>query len=202
MANTFNPFGFQAAQLLIGASPTYSRRAYNILYSNTHAIYSGDIVTMLSTGYIDTLAPGSVAPLGIFDGCQYVSASQNKLVYSPYYPGSDQITSGTVTAFVLDDPNMMFMAQTGYSGAGSGPATQANVGYNVQYANGTGSTLSGLSGAYIDLTTAPGTTSTLPFRIVSLVADPPTVNGSDTSTQYNNVIVAWNNQYYRQLTAV
>ena len=202
MANTFNPYGFQDAQLLIGASPTYSRRPYPILYTNTHTLFKGDVCTLLSSGYVDTLAPGTTPPLGIFDGCQYISASQGKLVFSQYYPGSDQVTNGTVTAFVLDDPNMMFMVQTGYSGAGSGAAVQANVGMNAQYANGAGSTFTGISGAYLDLTTAPAVTSTLPFRIVNLVADPPGANGSDTTTQFNNVIVAWNNHFYRQLTGV
>jgi hypothetical protein len=202
MANTFQPYGFSDTQLLIGASPTYSRRAYNILYSNTHSLFKGDVCTLLSSGYIDTLAPGTTAPLGIFDGCQYVSASQGRLVFSDYFPGSDQLTNGTVTAFVLDDPNMLFQVQTGYSGSGSGPATQANVGLNVQYANGSGSTSSQISGAYIDLTTAPAATTTLPFRIIALVADPPGANGADTTTQYNNVIVTWNNQFYKQLSGV
>ncbi|SRR6266700_7851998 len=185
-----------------GASPSFNRTAYQILYSNTHTLFKGDVCTLLSSGYVDTLAPGTTPPLGIFDGCQYVSASQGKLVFSDYYPGGDQITNGIVTAFVLDDPNLTFLVQTGYSSTGSGAATQAMVGMNAQYANGTGSALSQQSGAYIDLTTTPAVTTTLPFRILSLVSDPPGANGTDTTAQYNYVRVMWNNEFFRQLAGI
>jgi hypothetical protein len=202
MANTFAPFGFSPCRRQDGAAWSANQTAYQILYTNTHQIFQGDVCTLLSTGYIDTLAPGVVPPLGIFNGCSYVSAAMARLAYVPYYPGGDQITNGIVTASVIDDPNVVYLVQTGYSGSGSGPATQAMVGMNAQYANGTGSTLSGQSGAYIDLTTAPAVTSTLPFRILGLVADPPGSNGADTTTQYNYVFVMWNNEFYRQLAGI
>lgn len=206
MANTFTPNGFSWSGLLIGAAPSASQRPYQILYSNTHQIYSGDPVTLLSSGYIDTLAPGSVTstvmPIGIFRGCSYISSSQSRQVWSPQYPGADQITNGIVTAYIEDDPNSTWTVQTGYSSTGSGAATQAMVGENATYAYGTGSTYTGQSGAYIDLSTAPATTAAYPFRIIGLVSDPPGANGTDTTTQYNLVKVAWNNQFYRQLTGI
>jgi hypothetical protein len=73
---------------------------------------------------------------------------------------------------------------------------------NAQYANGTGSTLNGQSGAYIDLHTTPTTTSTFPFRILALIADPPGDNGTDLTTPYASLLVGWNNQFYRQLTGL
>ena len=202
MANVFAPFGFAMAGRQDGASPTMNQSAYQILYTNTHKLYKGDVCTLLSSGYIDTLAPGSTPPLGIFVGCTYVSASQGKTVWSEYYPGADQITNGIITAYVIDDPNAVFVVQTGWSAGSPTAATQAMVGMNAQYANGTGSSLNQQSGAYIDLNTTPATTSTLPFRILSLVTDPPGANGTDTTTAYNNLLVMWNNEFYRQLTGV
>lgn len=202
MANTFAPFGFAVQGRLDGAAWAANQRSYKIAYDNTHQIYTGDIVTMLGTGYIDTLAPGTTAPLAIFNGCRYISSSQGKLVYSPQFPGADQITNGIVDAFVIDDPNAMWLVQSGWAAGSPVAVSQAMVGSNAQYANGTGSTLTGQSGAYLDINATPTTTATFPFRIVSLVADPPGANGTDTTAAYNLVQVCWNNQFYRQLTGL
>jgi len=211
MANTFNPLGFDPGSRSDGASWSGNLNGnYQILYSNTHQIFKGDPVTVLSSGYIDTLAPGSISstvmPCGIFWGCQYISASQQKLVFMPYFPGSDTITNGIVTAFVIDDPSVSFWVQTGYSTSPGGAATQAMVGMNATYAYGTGSTSTGLSGAYIDLHTTPAVTAALPFRIMALPSDPwtgaPGSNGLDNTTAFNLVLVNWNNQFQKQLTGV
>lgn len=202
MANTFTPFGFAETGRFDGASWSANRRPYLIAYDNTHQLFTGDICVMLGTGFIDTLAPGTTPPLGIFAGCQYFSASQKKLVESPYFPGSDQVTNGVVTAYVLDDPNLTFEVQTGWSAGSPIPASQAMVGANAQYANGTGNTNTGLSGAYLDLNTTPTTTSTLPFRILKLIIDPPGANGTDVATAYNKVLVGWNNEFFKQLTGI
>lgn len=202
MANTFAPFGFAESGRFDGASWSANRRAYLIAYDNTHKLYTGDICVMLSTGFIDTLAPGTTPPLGIFVGCEYFSASQQKLIESPQFPGGDTVTNGVVTAYVLDDPNLKFDVQTGWAAGVPAPATQAMVGMNAQYANGTGNANTGLSGAYLDLNATPATTSTFPFRILSLVKDPPGANGTDTATAYNRVTVTWNNEFYKQLTGI
>jgi hypothetical protein len=206
MANIFAPNGFQDSGLQIGAAWSANQTRYQILYSNTHTIFQGDPVTLLSSGYIDTLTPGSVSstvmPVGIFNGCYYISASQGRLVWSAWYPGGDQLTNGVVYASIVDDPNVTFVVQTGWSGGSPVPATQAMVGMNATYAYGTGNQLNGQSGAYLDLNTTPATTAAFPFRILSLVTDPPGSNGSDTTTAYNKVLVMWNNEFYRQLTGV
>ena len=202
MSNTFAPFGFAVAGRQDGAAWSANQTQYFIAYDNTNHLYTGDPCTLLGSGYIDTLTPGVTPPLGIFAGCQYISSSQGKLVFSPTFPGGDQITNGIVQAFVIDDPNAIFYVQTGWSAGVPAPATQAMVGANAQYAYGTGSTLTGQSGAYLDLNTTPADTSTLPFRILSLVSDPPGANGTDTTSAYNWVKVMWNNEFYRQLTGI
>jgi hypothetical protein len=202
MANTFAPFGFAVAGRMDGAAWSANQTAYRIAYDNTHLIYTGDVVVMLNTGYIDELAPGTTPPLGIFAGCSYISASQGRKVWSPQYPGADQITNGIVEAYVIDDPNVQFYVQTGWAAGSPIPASQAMIGANAQYANGTGSTLTGQSGSYLDLNVTPTTTSTLPFRILDLVRDPPGANGTDTTTAYNWVKVMWNNEFYRQLDGI
>lgn len=202
MANTFAPTGFDPSGRQDGAAWSANRTKYNIAYNNTHRLYTGDVCTLLSTGYIDTLAPGTTPPLGIFAGCQYISASQGRLVFSPFFPGGDTLTNGIVDAYVIDDDNVQFWVQTGWSAGSPTAATQAMIGMNAQYANGTGNALNGLSGAYIDLNTTPAVTATFPFRILALQTDPPGKNGTDTTAAYNKILVTWNNQFYRQLTGV
>jgi hypothetical protein len=50
----------------------------------------------------------------------------------------------------------------------------------------------GISGMTVNVATL-NTTVTLPFRIVGLVENPPGSNGTDITTEYNRVIVAFNN---------
>ena len=67
--------------------------------------------------------------------------------------------------------------------------TIAAVGQNADVALGTGSTLSGASGAYLDINTF-NTTATLPFRIVEIWDGYG--NGSDATSAYNKVVVTAN----------
>ena len=71
---------------------------------------------------------------------------------------------------------------------------------NVQFAYGTGNASTGISGAYV-VYNSPATTDTLPFRVVSLVTDPPGSNGTQSGA-YNYVIVAFNNVAPKQLTGL
>lgn len=197
MANVFTPNGFQVTGRADGAAWSAAQRMRQILYSNTHQIFKGMPVQLLSTGYVDTLAPGTTAPLGIFEGCSYVSISQKRLVWSPYFPGADVVSGSQVFAYIDEDPFATLVAQSG----NGGPVTQASVGMNVNFAVGTGNTLSGLSGAYVDFATI-ATTATLPFRILELVTSPPGANGTDATTAYNLVKLAWNFNFNNQTTGV
>lgn len=199
MANTLAPFGF--VQFLgNGSVPTYEQVSMKIASSNTTAIFFGDAVAPVSspsvTGYIKQAAAASTVPLaGVFVGCKYLSTSQKRTVWSNYWPGSD--TSSDVEAYVVNDPNAQFKVQ-----CIAGPLTAAAVGRNVDIdASTSGNTNTGISGMAISATVA--STSTLPFRIVSLVttggtatpngAPPPGTNGTDSASAYNYVIVAFNN---------
>ena len=190
MANAFAPFGFSPEGTVGGSTPNFKLSKRLIAAGNGTAIYKGDAVmpvTGTSTGYIMQYSSGTVAVCGIFWGCQYLSTSQGKKVWSPYWPGSD--ATGDVTAYVIDDPQAMFLVQ-----ATTGPITLANVNQNVTVTVGTGTTLTGLSGMSI---TGPTTTSTYPFTIVGLLQDPAGANGTDITTAYNYAIVTFNNEVFR-----
>tara|TARA_R110000868_G_scaffold95713_8_gene263094 strand:+ start:927 stop:1535 length:609 start_codon:yes stop_codon:yes gene_type:complete len=188
MANTNSPFGFRQYSGT-GSAPTYEQNVRLIKSDNTTAIFFGDAVIPLTTGYIGQATASTVRVEGIFAGCKYVSTSQKRTVWSNYWPGSD--ANGDVEAYIIDDPNAKFLVQSSDSG-GTAAITFANIGEYINLAVGTGNTATGISGMTVNVATL-ATTVTLPFRIVGLVTSPPGAEGTDTATEYNQVIVAFNN---------
>jgi len=197
MANTQAYFGFTEYQGGAGGAPTFAQSTRRIASSNSTAIYTGDpVMPVVSTanGYITQAAPGTTTLAGIFVGCQYLSTSQKRTVWSSYWPGSD--ATGDVIAYVIDNPNSRFIVQTSTTSFPmTGTATNMTSGVIGQYAQfsiGTGSTATGRSGAYLS---SVGTTVTFPFIIVDYQIGPS--NGGDPTSQYCNVIVAFNNEIFR-----
>lgn len=193
MANTSAPFGFRQYKGT-GSVPTYEQVAVRIAY-NASAIFYGDPVQPDANGYVVVGSPGTTQIAGIFVGCKYLSVAQKRTVWSNYWPGSDVASSNTVEGYIVNDPNARFLAQTGSTGA-----TAADINANVNFAIGTGNTATGISGAYVDMSTV-NTTNTLPFRIVGLDVDPPGSPGTDAGA-YNLVVVAFNNVSTKQLTGI
>jgi len=195
MANTNAPFGFSQYSGN-GSAPTYEQVAVQIAY-NASAIYYGDPVEPDANGQVirsdGTIAAAGIA--GVFVGCQYLSVSQKRTVWSNYWPGSDVASSQTVIGYIINDPNAKFVVQTGSTGA-----TQSTVNLNIGFDIGSGNTANGLSGAFADVTTAAVTT-TLPFRVVGLVTDPPGSAGTEAGA-YNRIIVAFNNVTTKNQTGI
>lgn len=200
MANTFAPFGF-AQRGGTGSSPTFEQVLYTVDY-NTANIFFGDPVFRLSDGTLAGITtgpgPGTTAIAGIFTGCVYMSVAQKRTVWSNYWPGSDVASTNSVSVYICNDPNAQFTVQVG--GSTSVGLVAGNVGLNVQFAYGTGNTANGLSGAYIDITVAPAATAGFPFRLISLITNPPGAPGT-ASGQYNWAVVAFNNVETKSLTA-
>lgn len=199
MANTNAPFGFRQWSGT-GSAPTYEQVAMVIDKDDTNALYWGDPVVPLNTGYIskgDPTGAPTVQVAGVFYGCKYLSTSQKRTVWSNYWPGSD--ASADVEAYVVNDPNAKFLVQVG--GSSSVGAVFADINANVQFAYGTGNANTGISGAFVDISVTPTTTSTLPFRLISLVTQPPGGPGTEAGA-YNYVVVAFNNVSTKQLTSV
>jgi hypothetical protein len=121
---------------------------------------------------------------GVFAGCKYLSTSQKRTVWSNYWPGSDVASTNVVTGYIINDPNAKFVAQFGNVSVDQG-YVNAVVGFNI----GTGNTANGISGAF--LATLGTTDTTFPFKVVSLVTDPPGVNGTESGA-YQKAIVAFN----------
>lgn len=205
MPNVQAPFGFRQTSGT-GALPTYEQvtQAGGINYNQT-PIFNCDPIQRVSgadSSFVQAVA--GVNPIaGIFAGCKYMSTAAKKTTWANYWPGGDvlQANQPLTEAYYTNDPLAQFIAQVGCSGAGTPLATPAMIGLNAQFALGTGNPANGLSGAYIDLTTAPAVTATLPFRITGLITFPPGAQGTAANGNYNYVIVAFNNVETKSLTA-
>jgi hypothetical protein len=183
MANTNAPFGFRQYSGT-GSAPTYEQTVRKIASNYTTAIFFGDAVIPMASGYIQQATVGSTQLSGIFAGCKYVSVSQKRTVWSNYWPGTSD-ANGDVEAYVIDDPNAKFLVQAGGTAIGFDA-----IGNNAQINLGTGNTATGISGMFIDTI---NTTITFPFKVVGLVQDPPGANGTDIASAYNQIIVQFNN---------
>ena len=206
MSNTFAPFGFRPVSTSNGPI-NWRVSTRRILSTNNSPIFKGDVVmpvTGTANGYITVGLPGTIDgthPIaGIFWGCQYLSTTQKRVVWSQYWPGSD--ATGDVIAYVIDDPNARFVVQT--SGAsfqiGAAP-TYSNsyfgtspVGQLATFADNGGSTVTQQSGMYLS---AVGPDQDYPFIVTDMVIDPPGANGTDAQSNYNYVVVGFNNQWLR-----
>lgn len=204
MANVSAPFGFRQSSGL-GSAPTYEQTDFDNggIDIATAAIYLGDPVVRVGSadGTVEQAAgsagSGTVTLAGIFNGCKYLSAAIGRTLWSNYWPGGSPVASGnqtSISAYIITDPNAQFYVQSDSTGV-----TQAAVGSNFDFAIGTGSAASQLSGAYLLHTGA--TTAAYPFRLNKLVLSPPGAPGT-ASGAYNLAIVGFNNQENRNSTAV
>lgn len=203
MANVNSPFGFRQ-YAGTGSAPTYEQVTFGnggIDY-NGAAIYYGDPVTRASTTDgtliqgVGSAGGSTITLAGIFYGCKYLSAAIGRTVWSNYWPGGSPVAStaqSTIEAYVVNDPNAQFLAQSDSTGV-----TQANAGSNVDFNIGTGTVANGLSGAFIIHT--PATASAYPFRYISLVLSPPGAPGT-ASGAYNLAVYAFNNVETKNLTS-
>lgn len=196
MPNSNAPFGFSPEGTVGGSTPNFRLSTRLISASNTTPIFKGDAVVPVSgptTGYIQQATAGAVALAGIFWGCEYLSISQGKKIWSNMWPGAD--ANGDVQALVIDDPQIVLAVQAGATAIG-----MASLNQNVQLSVGTGNTTTQLSGMFIQ---NPANTATLPFTIVGFITSPTGAPGTDITSPFNWVLVTFNNQIFRAgLTSV
>ena len=182
MANVNKPFGLRPMGNL---SATGAQKQYGYLIADNQAgaIFQGDLVVVYDGYIIKYDATTHAAPTGVFNGCNYTDPTSGKPTWSNYYPGSVNITSGVITADVLDDPNQLFAIQA------AGTITQADIGKNADPTGSTpGSTVTGVSNATLG---SPAKTAALTMKIVGLSSTPSNALG-----QYAVVIVKLNQHQY------
>lgn len=216
MANTAAPFGFRQWRRLDGGSPTAGFDQLTIASSDASVIYTGDVVITAANGgtgafgnYVTGFSSGLSQIRGIFMGCEYYSATVGRPVWSPYFPGSVQTSSGTndVKAWVCTDPEMTWLVQvSGTAGSTTQVlgSSQANLNFGFSSASqASGSATTGISAMTL-ASTSYATTSTLPFRLLDFYSNyaPPGTNGTDNTTNGQFVIVGANNWDRKNTTGI
>ena len=186
MANVSEKFGLRPYRKLDGTPLVGAQNRYTIASGHTTAIYQGDMVIPLAAGNIDRHTAGNAtAILGVFNGCFYTDPTTQKPTYRNYYPGS--IAASDITAFVVDDPDAVFLIDA------DAAFTRAGLFANYSVTNTTGVTQTGLSKVQLDVSTA-ATANTFAVQAIDISQDP---DNSDTSTSNANILVRINNHFYR-----
>jgi hypothetical protein len=184
MANVDKAFGLRPLGNL-SATGAQKQFAYEIADTQSGAIYQGDLVT-LSAGYIvkydSTL---HTVALGVFNGCNYIDPTSGKPTWKNYYPGSVNITTGVISAEVVDDPSQLFLIQADED------VVQADIGLNANIAYTAGSTTTGVSGTELDSSTIANTAG-LVLKVVGFYNSP----SNERATNHVDVVVKINAHMY------
>jgi hypothetical protein len=191
MANVSEKFGLRPYRKLDGTPLVGAQNRYTIASGHTTAIFQGDMVIPLTSGNIDRHSAGSAtAILGVFNGCFYTDPTTQKPTYKNYYPGG--VAASDITAFVVDDPDAVFLVDA------DSAFTRAGLYTNYSVTNTTGVTQTGLSKVQLDVS-ATGTANTFAVQAIDISQDP---DNSDTTVANANILVRINNHFYRSGTGV
>ena len=178
------PYGLIPVKLLSGVPFVGVTRHYGIASGYATSIFNGDAVKLVTGGTVerDTF-DAAMTPIGVFVGCSFTDPSTEQKTFKQYYPAST--VASDIEAYVVDATDVLFKAAVVSSGTTIGDLAITDIGANVAGVDNTGSTITGNSKSAISDTSA--TTSTLPFRIVSLVEETKNASGG-----YTEALVKWN----------
>ena len=195
MANVSEKFGLRPYRKLDGTPLLGAQNRYTIASGYATAIYQGDMVKVVTSGNIERHsaandAGNSTAVVGVFNGVFYTDPTTQKPTYKNYYPGS--ITASDITAFVVDDPDAVFLVDADEA------FTRADLYKNYAVTNTTGVTQTGISKVQLDVSNS-GTTVSFVLQAIDISQDP---DNSDTTTSNANILVRINHHQYRSRTGI
>ena len=193
MANQLEKFGLRPYRKLDGTPLVGAQNIYTINPGYGTAIYQGDMVVPVSTGNIERHTAGNAAAVvGVFNGVFYNDPTTQKPTYKNYYPGGITPTQGDITAFIVDDPDAVFLSDA------DAAFTRADLFKNYSVTNTTGVTQTGISKVQLDVS-ASGIASTFAVQAIDISQDP---DNSDTSVSNANILVRINNHFFRSGTGI
>ena len=191
MANVSEKFGLRPYRKLDGTPLVGAQNRYSIASNHTTAIFQGDLVIPLTAGTIDRhTANNSTAVLGVFNGCFYTDPTTQKPTFRNSYPGA--IVASDITAFVVDDPDAVFLMDADATFA------QADLFRNYSVTTGSGNTTTGISEVQLDVSVS-GTNASFIIQAIDISQDP---DNSDTGSANANILVIINNHFYRSGTGI
>tara|TARA_R110002050_G_scaffold6584_2_gene26915 strand:+ start:136 stop:720 length:585 start_codon:yes stop_codon:yes gene_type:complete len=183
MANQDASFGMKPVRMMGGSPYSGGQSRYRIAANYGTSIFQGDMVMQVTGGTVEIHADGGTVPIvGVFNGCTYTDPTSGEQVFSNYYPASTNASD--IISFIVDDPNVVFEIQAD----DTFPVADLFGNFDIVYTN-SGSTLSGISGAELDVTTG-ATTAGLPIKAIDISEDP---ENSDVASANTNVLVVIQN---------
>lgn len=179
MANANVGFGMKPINTAGSTPATSGTNAYHIK-SDASAIYQGSpvIATNDGTVAVSSSASGDTLKfLGVFAGCEYVSSSTGKKVFSNYWPGSGADTNFDIIANVYDNPMQRYIVCSDASLTDKATAIAAifeSAEFSAESNKGAadGSTTTGISAAQLDVSTVDAADLSHPLKIVGILDDP------------------------------
>ena len=186
MANQDAAFGMRPVKMIGGAPYTGGQSRYRIAANYGTAIFQGDMVAQVTGGGIEVHADGGTVPIvGVFNGCRFTDPTTGKETFSNFYPASTNASD--IEAFVIDDPNVVFEIQAD----AAFPVADLFGNFDIVYTSA-GSTVTGISGAELDVTTG-ATNTNLPIKAIDISQDP---ENSDVGSDATNVLVVIQNHIF------
>jgi hypothetical protein len=181
MSNPTGGYGLRPVRRRDGAAWTGALTAVQLAFNNPHIIAKGDPLMSLATGFVDVWAAGN--PIrGVFWGCEYLDPVNNYVNWFNAWRAPALAAGTTVTAYVIDDPDLIFEIRSGLGLQ----TVQGNVWNNASIQGLSAPNAAGLSTATL---TGIATTATLPLRITGLWQKV----GNDNTSASNIAEVVFNN---------
>jgi hypothetical protein len=144
------------------------------------------MVAQVTGGGIEVHADGGTVPIvGVFNGCRFTDPTTGKETFSNFYPASTNASD--IEAFVIDDPNVVYEVQAD----AAFPVADLFGNFDIVYTS-SGSTVTGISGAELDVTTG-ATNTNLPIKAIDISQDP---ENSDVGSDATNVLVVIQNHIF------
>ena len=186
MANTDAAFGMRPIGMIGGAPFSGGQSRYRIAANYGTSIFQGDMVAQVTGGGVEVHADGGTVPIvGVFNGCRFTDPSTGKETFKNFYPASTNASD--IEAFIIDDPNVIYEIQCD----AAFPIADLFGNFDIVYTS-SGSTVTGISGAELDVTTG-ATNTNLPIKAIDISQDP---ENSDVGSDATNVLVVIQNHIF------
>ena len=190
MANKDAAFGMRPVGTMSGQINMMTNE-YFIADNEASSMFQGDPVIQQAsnTGFIDIGATGSETNIGVLNGVLIDNnPSTGKPSFQNFYTQTN-VTSGSIRAFVYDDPYMKFEIQ-GDTGTNSDVTDRHEV---ADYVNMGTESANGVSAAELDMSDLAATDGSL--KIVGFSTDP---ENNELGSAHMNYIVIWNEHTFKK----
>lgn len=183
MANSTKAFGLRPLGKVGGGYASGGQDQFYIADNASGALYQGDLTALTATGTVVPVTSSATGQiLGVFNGCliEVSPNNRNKPTWQNYYTQTD-VSQGNIQAFVVDDPNQVYLVKS--TGTALGVSAVGNA-FDILYA--AGSSVNGISATALDLAASNSSTGQC------LVIGPSNFIGNEVAVASEDFVVRIN----------